>query len=72
MVNGPEISFFISGSIPGVFLLYHNIVFSWAEKALSFMGGYIMWAGVKDRNEPFLGFSILVCLNNRKKVNWGR
>ena len=29
-----------------------------------------IWAMVEVRNEPFLGFSSLVCLNNRKKANW--
>ena len=31
----------------------------------------IIWAGVEVKNEPFLGFSLLVCLTIGKKVNWG-
>ena len=30
-----------------------------------------MWAGVEVRNEPFLGFSLLVCLTIGKKVQIG-
>ena len=28
---------------------------------------YIMWAGVEVKNEPLLGFSLLVCLKIGKK-----
>ena len=34
------------------------------------MDKFTIWAMVEVRNEPFLGFSSLVFLNNRKKVNW--
>ena len=62
MLNGPEISSFISGGIPGVSLLYYDTVFSWANKALTSL----------NKNEPFLGFSILARLTIGKKANWGR
>ena len=32
---------------------------------------YTIWAMVEVRDEPFLGFSLLVCLTNGKKVNLG-
>ena len=32
---------------------------------------YNMWAGVEKRNEPFVGFSSLVCLTNGKKGEFG-
>ena len=32
---------------------------------------YIMWAGVEVKNEPFLGFSLLVCLTIGKKGELG-
>ena len=32
---------------------------------------YIIWAGVEVKNEPFLGFSLLVCHTIGQKVNWG-
>ena len=30
-----------------------------------------MWAGVEKRNEPFVGFSSMVCLTNGKKSELG-
>ena len=33
---------------------------------------YSMWAGVEKRNEPFVGFTSLVCLTKEKKANLGR
>ena len=32
---------------------------------------YIMWAGVEVKNEPFLGFSLLVCLTIGEKGKLG-
>ena len=32
---------------------------------------YTIWAMVEVRNEPFLGFSLLVCLTNGKKGEFG-
>ena len=32
---------------------------------------YTMWAGVEVKNEPFLGFSLLVCLTIGKKGKLG-
>ena len=32
---------------------------------------YSIWAGVENKKEPFLGFSLLVCQPIGIKVNWG-
>ena len=32
---------------------------------------YSMWAGVENRNEPFVGFTSLVCLTKEKKGEFG-